>query len=238
MRLLVSAANAADAAAALDGGAAFVDAKNPAAGALGAVTLAVFHDIVSAVNGRRPVTAALGDAVSPASIEADAHAFARAGASLVKVGFDGVREPGIAHDLAAAAVRGASRGGGAGVVLVAYADRSHACVSPAALLDVASSTGAAGVLLDTADKRGSRLTELASRTWLAAWVERAHRRSLSVALAGRLRADDLPLVRHVGADIAGVRGAACTGGRGGVVDAARVRALLDACPLARELGST
>jgi uncharacterized protein (UPF0264 family) len=238
MRLLVSAASAADAAAALDGGAAFVDAKNPAAGALGAVTLAAFHDIVAAVNGRRPVTAALGDAVSPASIEADAHAFARAGASLVKVGFDGVRDLGTAHDLAAAAVRGARRGSGAGVVLVAYADRRDACVSPATLLDLASSAGATGVLLDTADKRGPRLTELASPAWLTTWVDRAHRRSLSVALAGRLRADELPLVHHVGADVAGVRGAACTGGRGGVVDAARVRALLDACHSARDLASS
>lgn len=228
MRLLVSTASAADAAAALEGGAAFIDAKNPAAGALGAVTCDVFHAIVDAVDGRRPVTAALGDAMSTASVETDARMFALLGAQLVKVGFAEITDVAAVATLARAAIGGA-RSGGAGVVLVAYADRVHESVSPLALLDVASSAGAAGVLLDTADKRGPRLTELIPPASLRAWVERAHRQSLTVALAGRLRAGDLPIVREFGADVAGVRGAACTGGRGGVVEAARVRALVDAC---------
>jgi uncharacterized protein (UPF0264 family) len=228
MRLLVSAASAADAAAALDGGAAFIDAKNPAAGALGAVTFDVFGAIVAAVSGQRPVTAALGDAVSPASVETDARMFARLGARLIKVGFAGISDRAAIPALARAAIEGA-HSNGAGVVLVAYADRRHESVSPIALLDVASSAGAAGVLLDTADKRGPRLTELIPPASLRAWVERAHRQALTVALAGRLRLDDLPIVRECGADVAGVRGAACTGGRGGIVEAARVRVLVEAC---------
>ena len=228
MRLLVSAASVADALAAVDGGADIVDAKDPAAGALGAVRSDVFRDIARAVAGRRPVTAAMGDAVSPASVEADARMFASLGAALIKVGFADATSATAARTLAKAAVAGA-RNGGAGVVLVAYADRSHEGVSLATLLDVASSAGAAGVLLDTADKRGPRLTELVLPAALTAWVERAHRQSLTVALAGRLRAGDLPIVRQCGADVAGVRGAACTGGRGGVVEAARVRALVDSC---------
>ena len=70
MRLLVSAASAADAVAALDGGAAIIDAKNPVAGPLGPVPFDVFRAIVGAVGGQRPVTAAIGDAVAPASVEA------------------------------------------------------------------------------------------------------------------------------------------------------------------------
>ena len=236
MRLLVSAASAADAAAALDGGAAIIDAKNPGAGPLGPVPFDVFRAIVAAVGGRRPVTAAIGDAVAPASVEVDARMFASLGASLVKVGFAGTRDHAAVKALADAAVSGA-RSGGAGVVLVAYADRLHESVSPATLLDVASSAWAAGVLLDTADKRGPRLTELVSPAWLATWVQLAHRRSLTVALAGRLQTVDLPIVRQCGADVAGVRGAACTGGREGVVEVARVRALLDACTAAPDLAT-
>ena len=228
MRLLVSTASVDDALAAVDGGADIVDAKDPSAGALGAVTFEVFRDIAAAVGGRRPLTAAMGDAHSPASVETDARMFASLGAALIKVGLAETTSAAEARTLAAAAIRGA-RSGGAGVVLVACADRLHEGVSPTALLDVASSAGAAGVLLDTADKRGPRLTELLSPASLAAWVERAHRQSLTVALAGQLRADDLPIVRQCGADVAGVRGAACRGGRGGAVEAARVRALLDAC---------
>ena len=226
MQLLVSCASPLDALAAVDGGADIVDAKDPAAGPLGAVTFDVFRGIAAAVAGRRQLTAAMGDARSSTSVETDARMFASLGAALIKVGLAETTSAAEARTLAAAAIRGA-RSGGAGVVLVACADRLHEGVSPTALLDVASSAGAAGVLLDTADKRGPRLTELLSPASLAAWVERAHRQSLTVALAGQLRADDLPIVRQCGADVAGVRGAACAGGRGGVVEAARVRALLD-----------
>jgi uncharacterized protein (UPF0264 family) len=52
---------------------------------------------------------------------------------------------------------------------------------------------------------------------------------LLVAVAGKLTATDLPLVRDAGADIAGVRGAACAGGRSGVVSRALVRVLLERC---------
>ncbi|MBM3821162.1 MAG: hypothetical protein FJW14_19395, partial [Acidimicrobiia bacterium] len=61
MRLLVSVADAIDAAAALDGGADIIDAKDPRAGALGAVPLTVFREIHARVGGMRPVSAALGD---------------------------------------------------------------------------------------------------------------------------------------------------------------------------------
>ena len=62
MRLLVSVATAADARAAIEGGADIVDAKDPGAGALGAVTLDRLREIRDAVAGARPLTAALGEA--------------------------------------------------------------------------------------------------------------------------------------------------------------------------------
>jgi len=234
MRLLVSAASSDDARAALDGGAAIVDAKDPAEGPLGPVSIDVFHAIVAAVAGARPVTAAVGDARDETAIEALARDFAAAGASLVKVGFAETSDIRMVDTLARAAVRGAAAGhAGSGVVLVAYADRAHNAVSPAALLEVASSAGAAGVLLDTADKGGPRLTELAAPGWITEWVRLAHRRSLSVALAGRLCAADLPILAACGTDVAGVRGAACDGGRNGRISAARVRELARACATAR-----
>src|SRR4029450_2605959 len=69
MQLLVSVANAADASAALAGGADFIDAKDPRMGALGAVSLDVLHEIHSTVGTARPVTAAIGDASDEAAIE-------------------------------------------------------------------------------------------------------------------------------------------------------------------------
>jgi uncharacterized protein (UPF0264 family) len=223
MFLLVSVATPADAAAALAGGADLIDAKDPAAGALGAVTLQTLREIRATVAGARTVTAALGDATDEDEVERTARGFAAAGARFVKVGFAGVPSPARAAALAAAAVRGA---GTSGVVAVAYADAGRAGnLPPAALLDVAARADARGLLLDTADKLGPGLCALQSPLALARLVADAHAAGLFVAMAGKLEAGDLPVLRDTGADIAGVRGAACVGGRSGVTSAERVRRL-------------
>ena len=140
MRLLVSVASAAEASAALAGGADFIDAKNPLMGALGAVSEEVLRDIHAAVGGVRPVTAALGDAADEAEIEDAACVFAAAGAALVKVGFAGITSVPRAVALTMAAVRGAAAGGRgrSGVVAVAYADADRvASLAAGALVEVA-----------------------------------------------------------------------------------------------------
>lgn len=229
MRLLVSVAHGADASAALAGGADVIDAKDPLRGALGAVTREALREIHAAVAGRRLVTAALGDAGDEATIERDARAYTEAGATLVKVGFAGITDTGRVSALTAAAVRGARVGNG-GVVAVAYADAFRtASLAPGALAVVAARAGATGLLIDTAEKGGAGLRTLVTRRVLDAWVSEAREAGLMVALAGQLTADDLPFARDAGADIAGVRGAACDGGRSGRVSADRVRALRAVC---------
>ena len=216
----MSVANADDAAAAMAGGADVIDAKDPHAGALGAVSLPVFREIHARVAGVRPVSAALGDADDDADIERAARAFAEADAAFVKIGFAADASGDRIATLVTAAVRGAA--GRCDVVAVAYADAPP----PAGLAmfaGIAARAGAAGVLLDTADKSGPGLHRLISPDALASWVERAHDAGVFAALAGSLTAADLPFARAMGADIAGVRGAACDGGRTGHVSAARVR---------------
>jgi len=261
MRLLVSVASAAEASAALAGGADVIDAKDPHAGPLGPVSLNVLCDIHAAVAGAQPVSAALGDATDEATIERHAYTFIAAGALFVKVGFAGITRLERIAALTAAAVRGArvaslvsppnrdrvvpalryadrrqpragvlvppsiSAIGDGGVIVVAYVD-TVASPAPPDLVKIAAGAGAVGVLLDTAHKSGPGLRDLVAPALLAAWVAAAHDAGLAVALAGRLSADDLPFMRDAGADIAGVRGAACEGGRTGRVTADRVRVLL------------
>jgi (5-formylfuran-3-yl)methyl phosphate synthase len=251
MRLLVSVTNAAEARAALKGGADLIDAKDPAAGALGVVAIDEFHRIVGAVAGARPASAALGDAAEEAAVERSAGAFAQAGAVFVKVGFAGTANADRVASLMAAAVRGAADGRCAGlqscerereakalrhfpenrgVVAVAYADANRAnSILPRSLIDIAARSGAAGVLLDTFDKSHGGLLELVARSALGSWVAAAHDAGLFVALAGKLTASDLPVIRDAGADIVGVRGAVCCGDRTGHVTADRVRLVRSAC---------
>src|SRR5262245_40782717 len=185
MQLLVSVSSALDAAAALAGGADLIDAKDPAAGVLGAVSLDQFHRIVSAVAGARPVTAALGDAWDEAVIERSAGAFAAAGATFVKIGFAGIASADRVADLIAAAVRGVSGAPGARacVVPVAYADADGArAMSGDVLVGIAARVGVVGVLLDTFDKRRGTLRDLIPQRALGAWVATAHDAGLFVAL--------------------------------------------------------
>jgi len=230
MRLLVSVTCANEAIAALEGGADFIDAKDPSSGALGAVSIEALREIVDAVAGARQVTAALGEATCEERLERSAERCSAAGVALIKVGFAHAGSDRVA-DLTLAAVRGARAGGDGrcGVIAVAYADAMRAASpAPDVIIEVASRCGAAGVLIDTADKSGPGLCELLSDAELSALAAMAHRHGLLFALAGKLTAADFPVARQVGADIVGVRGAACEGGRTGQVSSERVRALFSA----------
>jgi uncharacterized protein (UPF0264 family) len=85
-----------------------------------------------------------------------------------------------------------------------------------------------GVLIDTMDKTGPGLLGLMSEPDLSDWILRARSAGLLVAVAGKLTSNDLPTVARLGADVAGIRGAACTDGRNGSISAALVRRLVEA----------
>ncbi len=225
MRLLVSVSGPEDAAAAIEGGADIVDAKDASQGALGAVAPSVLREIIATAAGRRPVSAALGEA--PDSWVPTRLAGLGAGdVSFVKLGFAaGVNgQQGAAH---ARLLAGALAGTGTAVVLAAYADAGRDRLGRDAVIEIAAACGATGVLLDTLDKRGARpVFAILDPDDVAAWVAAAQRAGLLAALAGSIGADEIALARDTGADVAGVRGAVCTGGRTGRVSAARVRALV------------
>src|SRR5437660_204831 len=168
-----------------------------------------------------PVTAALGDVRDDAMVAAAAAA--APGLAFVKLGFAGVTGEAQAQRLARAvrrAVPAATR-----MVLVAYADWRRAdSLAPARVVAVAAETGAAGLLLDTAWK-DAPLFALESPHAVAAWVDAARAAGLFAALAGSLSGGDFATARAVGAELVGVRGAACIGGRKGRVSRARVAAL-------------
>ena len=235
MQLLVSVTCADEAVEALRGGAQIIDAKDPGAGALGAVRPETLSAIRGVVDQDVVVSAALGDATSCAGVERQAEEFAARGARLVKVGFANVSQVGMVAELLAHAVRGCARGSlTSGVVAVAYADGARVgAVDAGALVRVAADGGARGVLVDTADKGGAGLTRLWTPAQLEEWVVEVRELGLLAAVAGKLTLADLDVVRGSNADVAGVRGAACIGGRLGRISASRVRELRRQCELPR-----
>jgi uncharacterized protein (UPF0264 family) len=231
MRLLVSVVDADEAREAAAAGADIVDVKNPAEGSLGAPSPAVIAAVRAAVPDELPVSAAIGDMPNlPGTAALAAFGAARSGAAYVKVGLWGASTDAAAVELVRAVRDAAS---GAVTVAAAYADArrvARAPLAPELLPRVARAAGAEVCLLDTAVKDGRGLLDWLSPDALAALVDEAHELGLEVALAGALRAVDLPVVAATGADIAGVRSAACgEDRRSGRLEPGRVRALRAGC---------
>jgi uncharacterized protein (UPF0264 family) len=230
MKLLVSVVDADEARAAAAAGADVVDVKNPAEGSLGAPEPAVIAAVRAAVPPTLPVSAAIGDMPNlPGTAALAALGATRSGAGFVKVGLWGVATEPDAIALLRAVRDAVAAVPGTVVVAAAYADAvrvAPAPLAPALLPRVARDAGVEACLLDTAVKDGRGLLEWLSPATLTALVKDAHVAGLQVALAGALRAEDLPVIRATGADVVGVRSAACHDGeRLGHLDAERVRAL-------------
>jgi (5-formylfuran-3-yl)methyl phosphate synthase len=211
-----------------------VDVKNPAEGSLGAPAPAVIAEVRAVVPAELPVSAAIGDMPNlPGTAALAALGAARSGATYVKVGLWGVSTEDEAVELLRTVRDGLADVPGAVVVAAAYADARRVASAPLApelLPQVAQAAGVGVCLVDTAIKDGRGLLDWLSPEELKALVADAHAGGLQIALAGALRAEDLPVVRDTAADIAGVRSAACGAGRRSApLDVARVRALVAAC---------
>jgi len=234
VRLLVSVVDADEARLAAAAGADVIDVKNPAEGSLGAPPPAVIAAVRASVAAEVPVSAAIGDMPNlPGTAALAALGAASSGAAFVKVGLWGVSAEGEAVALLRAVREAVDEVPGAVVVAGAYADARRVAPAPIApeLLPRAASEAGVGIcLLDTAVKDGRGLLDWLSPDELTTFVAEAHDAGLEVALAGALRTEDLAIVQAAGADIAGVRSAACGDGRrSGPLEAARVRALRAAC---------
>jgi uncharacterized protein (UPF0264 family) len=234
VKLLVSVLDAGEARAAAAAGADIVDVKNPAEGSLGAPSPAAIAGVRAAIPAELPVSAAIGDMPDlPGTAALAALGAARSGATFVKVGLWGVSTEDDAVALLRTVCDGVADVPGALVVAAAYADARRTAQRPLApelLPRVARAAGVGVCLLDTAIKDGRGLLDWLPPDELTSLVAGAHDTGLQVALAGALRAEDLPLVRATGADIVGVRSAACGDGRrSGSLEAARVSALRAAC---------
>ena len=192
-----------------------MDVKNPAEGSLGAPSPAVIAGVRAAVPAELPVSAAIGDMPNlPGTAALAALGAARSGATFVKVGLWGVST----EDEAVVLLR-AVRDGVAdlpGVVVVAALRGRPARGAGAARAGAAAARGARGGRRGLPARHGGQGRPRPPRAARARRARvagrRVHAAGLQVALAGALRAEDLPVVRDTGADIAGVRSAACGDG--------------------------
>jgi uncharacterized protein (UPF0264 family) len=232
MQLLVSVRLPIEVESALHGGADIIDAKEPARGSLGAVAPAALAEIVERIPPHVDLSIALGDVSTSEDIWnaiTRLPELAREGRVYLKLGFARVSSFERVRALLEAATRAARcHPASPGIVAVAYADSAFAgTIPPALVCRAAASASARGMLLDTYLKDRGNLFTWIRPTELSGLIARARWSGLLVAVAGSLTLEHLRAVGAARPDIVGVRGAACSGGREGVISLRKVRQLHD-----------
>jgi (5-formylfuran-3-yl)methyl phosphate synthase len=218
MKLLVSVRNVEEALLVAEGGADFIDLKEPGEGALGGLPIATLRAIVDALRRRRtglPVSATIGDVPM--------HDMDRIAACVAAVGACGVDyvKVGIERGPQARAVLDALACSGHAIVPVFIADKGL----DASHVAHASSLGFPGVMADTADKHAGSLFDVLPMDELHRFVATVRAAGAMVGLAGALRVEHQPLLSRLAPDFAGFRTAVCVGDRSSALDPRRLREL-------------
>ena len=221
MRMLVSVRDVAEALLAAQGGADFIDLKEPRDGALGGLAVATIAAIVDALREQRsglPISATIGDLpmTDVGAILERVDAVAACGVDYVKVGIERVAQ--------APAVLDALAGSGHAVVPVFIGDRG---------LDVehveyACALKFPALMVDTADKLAGSLFDVLSDAQLRRFIASVRASGALVGLAGALQRPQLAALNALAPDFAGFRSAVCNGDRRGTLDLARLQALATA----------
>jgi len=202
--------------AAIDGGADWIDLKEPLAGPLGAADAKVAEQVVEQVAGRRPISAALGELIdwadSPSRSLLDIE-----GITVVKLGLAGCQVRDNWKSLWNNAAK-AVREFGKTLVAVAYADWQQAqSPPPSEVLAYSQANDCRFFLIDTFDKQRGSVFDHLSTFELQEILSQARSASLQFVVAGSLTHSSLAKLPLEGIDLVAVRGGVCEGERTGTV---------------------
>ena len=195
------------------GGADIIDVKNPDEGRLGASFPWIIRRVRQVTPANIEVSCTVGEAPNlPGSMALASLGAAATGVNYIKAGLFGLRTVEEAWYLMRNITQAAKEYNPViKVVVSGYADGARVgTVDPMLVPKIAFEAKADVAMLDTAIKDGRSLLAFLSKPKLKSFVDEAHCYGLKAALAGSLQKEDLPKVYALGADIAGVRGAACT----------------------------
>jgi uncharacterized protein (UPF0264 family) len=212
--LLVSVRSAAEAEAAVEGGADLIDVKEPSRGSLGRADDETIAAVIRAVAGRKPISAAMGE------IKEGPAAFLEPGLTYWKWGL--ASQPACGWRLLCPAVPPQQ------TVVAAYVDWQKAAAPRPELVAQAAAVGSFGVLLlDTFAKDGSTLLDWLSIEQIETLTRQCHAAGVRIALAGSLGPKEIAALAHICPDWFAIRGAACRRGqRTETIDPERVRELV------------
>jgi uncharacterized protein (UPF0264 family) len=212
LKLLISPKNETEAVEAIAGGADIIDVKNPQEGPLGANFPWIIRQIRQVTPANIEVSCTLGEAPNrPGSMALASLGAATTGVNYVKAGLYGSKTLEEAVYLMRNVTKAAKEyNPSIKVVVSGYADAARvSTVDPLLVPKIAREAQADIAMLDTAIKDGKNLFTFLTKPQLQRFVDAAHSYGLKAALAGSLQKEDLAEVYALGADVAGLRGAAC-----------------------------
>jgi uncharacterized protein (UPF0264 family) len=213
LKLLISPKNETEAVEAVAGGADIIDVKNPKEGPLGANFPWIIKRIRQITPKNTEVSCTLGEVPNlPGSMALAALGAATTGVNYIKAGLYGLKTPEEAVYLMENVTKAAKEyNPSIKVVASGYADAGRiSTVDPLLVPKIAHEAQADIAMIDTAIKDGKSLFTFLTKPKLRRFVAAAHNYGLKAALAGSLQKEDLPLVHALGADVVGLRGAACS----------------------------
>ena len=228
--LLVSVRSASEARTALEAGADVIDVKEPDRGALGAADIAIIHEIAATVDGRVPLSVALGEVLElyarghqPGETEVVPELLPRS-VTFAKLGLAGCFQVNNWRQIWRSSL--ARLPSHIGRVAVVYADwRTAGAPRPEEIIEAALSLSCSAVLIDTFCKDGRGLLSHCTASELTDIAARVQAAGKMLVLAGSLNHESIPRVLSVCPDLVAVRGAACEGSRAGQVTFKRVQQL-------------
>jgi len=213
LKLLISPKNEKEAVEAISGGADIIDVKNPKEGPLGASFPWVIKRIRQITPTNIEVSCTLGEVPNlPGSMALASLGAAATGVNYIKAGLYGLKTLEEAVYLMQSVTKAAKEyNPSIKVVASGYADAARlSTVDPLLVPKIVYEAQADIAMLDTAIKDGKSLFNFLTKPQLQRFVDAAHSYGLKAALAGSLQKEDLLVVHALGADVAGLRGAACT----------------------------
>jgi len=210
---LISPKNEEEALEAISGGADIIDVKNPHEGPLGASFPWIIKRIRQITPTNIEVSCTIGEQPNrPGSMALASFGAAATGVNYIKAGLSGLRTVEEAVQLMRGITKAAKEyNPSVKVVASGYADAARiSTVDPLLIPKIAYEAQADVAMLDTAIKDGQSLFNFLTKAQLQYFINTAQNYGLKAALAGSLQKKDLPLIYALGADVAGLRSAACT----------------------------
>lgn len=224
-RLLVSVRSVDEAREALAAGVDLIDLKEPARGSLGPVDAQTAADVLSAIGGRAPLSAAAGELREIENFDTESLRFPLGGPAGIAYAKLGLAACGGAPDWPRRWARWIEHlPESVAPVAVAYADwRQAAAPAPEEILAHAAALNCRAVLIDTAGKSQGGLLRHFPLPRLRRFATEIRGAGLLTVLAGSLSQESLPQILELQPDYVAVRGAVCQGGRNGPLDGHKVR---------------